>query len=76
VPFVLGAALLLRWLGLYLFEDEYTSRVPSLLGGIGLIVLAAQLWAVAFLADLQAANRRVLEDLRLRASRAEYDAAP
>jgi hypothetical protein len=74
VPFVLGALLLLRWLGLYLFEDEYTSRVPSLLGGIGLIVLAAQLWAVAFLADLQAANRRVLEDLRLRASRAEYDA--
>jgi hypothetical protein len=40
-----------------------------------LIVLAAQLWAVAFLADLQAANRRVLEDLRLRASRAEYDAS-
>jgi len=74
VPFVLGVLLLLRWLGLYLFEDEYTSRVPSLLGGIGLIVLAAQLWAVAFLADLQAANRRVLEDLRLRASRAEYDA--
>jgi glycosyltransferase involved in cell wall biosynthesis len=75
IPFVFGALLMLRWLGLYLFEDEYTSRVPSLLVGIGLIVLAAQLWAVAFLADLQAANRRVLEDLRLRASRAEYDAA-
>jgi len=72
VPFVFGAALLLRWLGLYLSEDEYTSRVPSLLAGIGLIVVAAQMWAVAFLADLQAANRRVLEDLRLRASRAEY----
>ena len=72
VPFIIGALLLVRWLGLYLFEDDYTSRVPSLLGGIGLIVVAAQVWAVAFLADLQAANRRVLEDLRLRARRIEY----
>jgi glycosyltransferase involved in cell wall biosynthesis len=72
VPFVIGALLLARWLGLYLFDDEYTSRVPSLLAGIGLIVVAAQIWAVAFLADLQAANRRVLDDLRLRARRAEY----
>lgn len=76
VPFTVGAVLLIRWLGLYLFEDEYTSRVPSLLGGIGLIVVAAQLWAVAFLADLQAANRRVIEDLRLRASRADYSDTP
>ena len=76
VPFVIGVVLLARWLGLYLFDEDYTSRVPSLLAGIGLIVVAAQIWAVAFLADLQAANRRVLEDLRLRARRAEYgDAA-
>ena len=72
VPFAIGALLLLRWFGLYLIEDVYTSRVPSLLAGIGLIVVAAQIWAVAFLADLQAANRRVLEDLRLRARRTEY----
>ena len=76
VPFLLGMLLLLRWLGLYLFEDQYTSRVPSLLAGIGLVVVAAQTWAVAFLADLQAANRRVTEDLRLRAARADYASAP
>jgi glycosyltransferase involved in cell wall biosynthesis len=76
VPFLIGVALLVRWLGLYLFEDDYTSRVPSLLGGIGLVVVAAQIWAVAFLADLQAANRRVLEDLRLRARRIDYGDAP
>ena len=75
VPFLLGTLLLLRWLGLYLFEDEYTSRVPSLLAGIGLIVVAAQTWAVAFLADLQAANRRVVEDLRLRAARSTTPSA-
>ncbi len=76
IPFIVGVLLLGRWLALYVLEDDYTSRVPSLLGGIGLIVVAAQIWAVAFLADLQAANRRVLEDLRLRARRLEYgDAA-
>ncbi|MGB0112321.1 MAG: glycosyltransferase family 2 protein [Ilumatobacteraceae bacterium] len=73
VPFLLGIAVLLRWLVLYLVEDDYTSRVPSLLGGIGLIVIAAQIWAVALLADLQAANRRVLEDLRLRSRQRDYD---
>ncbi len=73
VPFLLGVAVLLRWLFLYLFEDEYTSRVPSLLGGFLLIVVAAQIWAVAFLADLQAGSRRVLEELRLRAKREDYD---
>jgi glycosyltransferase involved in cell wall biosynthesis len=72
VPFAVGVLLLLRWLALYIFVDDYTSRVPSLLAGIGLIVVAAQIWAVAFLADLQAANRRVLEDLRLRARRIDY----
>jgi glycosyltransferase involved in cell wall biosynthesis len=75
VPFLLGVAVLLRWLVLYLVEDDYTSRVPSLLGGIGLIVVAAQIWAVAFLADLQAANRRVLEEIRLRDKRRDLDAA-
>jgi hypothetical protein len=46
--------------------------VPSLLSGIGLIVVAAQIWAVAFLADLHAASRRVLDELRLRAKRIDY----
>jgi glycosyltransferase involved in cell wall biosynthesis len=76
VPFVIGALLMLRWLSLYVLDDSYTSRVPSLLAGIGLIVVAAQIWAVAFLADLQSASRRVLDELRLRAKRIDYgDAA-
>ena len=73
IPFVLGVGLLLRWLGFYVFEEDYTSRVPSLLAGFGLILVAVQIWAVAFVADLLAANRRVLEDLRLRAKRVEMD---
>ena len=76
LPFVIGLALLVRWLALYLFEDPYTSRVPSLLLGIGLMLVAIQIWSVAFLADLQSANRRLLEDLRLRARREELGDPP
>lgn len=75
VPFAIGLLLLLRWLVLYFIADEYTSRLPSLLSGIALIVVAVQIWSVAFLADLQAANRRVLEELRLRSRRLEIDGA-
>jgi hypothetical protein len=72
VPFTVGVVLLLRWIGLYVLEEEYRSRVPSLVVGIGLLLLAVQTWAVAFLADLQAANRRVLQELRLRSKQLEY----
>ncbi len=72
VPFVIGLILIGRWLLLYTFEAEYTSRVPSLLAGIGLMLLAFQVWSVAFLADLQSSNRRMLAELRLQSKRLEY----
>jgi glycosyltransferase involved in cell wall biosynthesis len=66
VPFVLGVALLIRW-GLYwLFEDPYRSRVPSLVVGGVLIIVAVQIWVIAFVADLQAASRRLLAEARAR----------
>jgi glycosyltransferase involved in cell wall biosynthesis len=76
VPFFIGLVLLIRWLLLYAFEDDYTSRVPSLLAGIGMILLAVQLWSLAFLADLQSSNRRMLAELRLRSKRLEYGDDP
>src|SRR5215207_2735550 len=66
VPFVLGSALLVRW-GLYwMFEDPYRSRIPSLVMGSVLVIVAVQIWVVAFLADLQAASRRLLAEARAR----------
>lgn len=64
VPFLVGAALLVRWVLYWWLADEYSSRVPSLVVGAVLIVVAVQIWVVAFLADLQAANRRLLADQR------------
>jgi len=57
--FLLGLSLVARWSAYYLFSDTYASRLPSLFIGLGAILLAMQLWAVAFVADLMAANRRL-----------------
>jgi glycosyltransferase involved in cell wall biosynthesis len=73
VPFVVGIGLLIRWVLFYFLADVYESRLPSLLTGFGMLVVAAQIWGVAFLADLQAANRRVLEELRLEARRRDIE---
>lgn len=72
VALMIGAGLLVRWLLLYAFEADYQSRVPSLIAGIGLMLLAMQVWSVAFLADLQSSNRRMLAELRLRSKQQEY----
>jgi glycosyltransferase involved in cell wall biosynthesis len=66
VPFFLGVALLVRWLLYWWLADEYSPRVPSLVIGAVLIIVAVQVWVIAFLADLQAANRRLLADQRAR----------
>ena len=66
VPFVLGIGLLVRWGIYWLVEDPYRSRIPSLVVGAVLIIVAVQIWVVAFLADLIAANRRLLSEARAR----------
>lgn len=71
LPFLAGTGLLVRWLALFWLAEEYRSRVPSLVIAAVLLVVAAQIWMVALLADLQAANRRMLSDARLRARRLE-----
>jgi glycosyltransferase involved in cell wall biosynthesis len=76
LPLSVGVILLLRWLGYFVFADEYNSRLPSLLTGIGAILIGVQIWTVAFLADLLAANRRILADIRLHQRRREVDLTP
>ena len=60
--FILGAVLVTRWMLYYTLSDSYSSRLPSLFVGLGLILLAVQIWTVAFVADLIAANRRLASD--------------
>lgn len=72
LPFIIGVALLARWGAYWLFADTYRSRIPSLVIGSVLVLVAAQVWLVAFLADLQAASRRLLADARMRERRAAF----
>jgi len=74
VPFTIGIVLLARWLGYLVFGDEYSSRLPSLLSGMAAILVAGQIWTVAFVADLLAANRRLLSEQRMH--RRAVDLAP
>jgi uncharacterized membrane protein YqjE len=75
VPFLVGVALYGRWVLLWMFEDEYRSRIPSLLAASLFVLVAVQVWALAFLSDLQAASRRIQSDVRLRQRRNELDAS-
>lgn len=62
-PFLaMGSLLLSRWLLLYFFSENYTSRLPSLLSSIGCFVIAGQLLMLAFIADLISVNRRLISD--------------
>ncbi len=71
VPFLAGAALLARWGVLWIVEEEYRSRVPSLILGAVLVLVGVQIWMVGFLGDLQAATRRQVAEARVRERRRE-----
>jgi len=73
VPFGLGVLLGVRWLVLFWLGTPRV-HLPSLILATILIVLGFQLWVLGLVADLMATNRRLLEDLQLRARRAELDA--
>jgi glycosyltransferase involved in cell wall biosynthesis len=73
VPFVLGLVLSGRWLVLAVIEEEYRSRIPSLLLAAAFLLVAVQIWALAFMSDLQAASRRVQSEIRLRQRIAEFE---
>ncbi len=75
VPFLFGVVMLVRWALYFLFADEYASRLPGLLTGLGAVLVAMQLWAVAFLADSLSNNRRLLSSIRVEQRRRRYDDA-
>lgn len=74
VPMLLGLLLAARWLALFLFDDPTRSRAPSLIAAAVLVLIGFQLWTFGLIADLLAANRRLIEDVQLRLRRAENGA--
>jgi glycosyltransferase involved in cell wall biosynthesis len=73
VPCFLGGLLGLRWLLLFWFVDPTRSRAPSLILAAVLILIGFQLWMLGLVADLMAANRKLLEETRVRLRRLDLD---
>ncbi|MCU0525649.1 MAG: glycosyltransferase family 2 protein [Elainella sp. Prado103] len=76
LPLMLGTLLGVRWLILFVWVDATRSRTPSLILAAILILIGFQLWMFGLIADLLAANRRLLEENRLRLRRMEFEQAP
>ncbi|UCH78112.1 MAG: glycosyltransferase family 2 protein [Candidatus Coatesbacteria bacterium] len=72
VIFGAGLFLLGRWLYFYFTVAGPTGHVQSLLVGGVLILLGVQVLVIALLADLVAANRRLLEDVLYRIKEQQY----
>jgi len=64
IPFGLGFLLGIRWL-IFLFMGTERTRVPSLILTAILILIGFQLWVFGLIADLLAANRRLIEDVQI-----------
>lgn len=73
IPLTLGTLVGLRWVLLFFLVDPTRSRAPSLILAAILILIGFQLWMFGLIADLLAANRRLLEENRLRLRRMEFE---
>jgi glycosyltransferase involved in cell wall biosynthesis len=69
--FLVGAAVWLRFVYYYVVSGGASGHIQSLIIGTGFIVLSFVVALVAMLAELLAANRRLLEDLLVRMRRLE-----
>jgi glycosyltransferase involved in cell wall biosynthesis len=69
-----GVALMARWLYLNIYEFPLTGRVhiPSLVVAAVFMLGGLQIWVFGLLADLLAANRRILEDVRREGRRLRF----
>jgi len=72
IIFGAGLFLLGRWLYFYFTVAGPTGHVQSLLVGGVLLLLGVQVLVIALLADLVAANRRLLEDVLYRIKEQQY----
>lgn len=68
IPFTFGVLLGIRWLIFLIIGTERT-RIPSLILTAILILIGFQLWMFGLIADLMAANRKLMEEIQQRLRR-------
>lgn len=74
-PLAAGLLLSLRWVVLY-YMGTLRAHVPSLILAAILLIMGVQLVLLGVVADLLATNRRLLEEIRVRARRLELRDPP
>lgn len=71
-PFSLGIILGVRYL-IYLAFDPHTGHVPSLILAAILLLIGVQTFVVGLHADIMAANRKMIEEIKYHLKKMEYD---
>jgi len=66
IPMAGGVALALRWLYFLIYTDTTRTRLPSLLAAAVLALIGFHIWTLGILADLFAANRKIVEETQAR----------
>lgn len=72
IPFLAGIILGIRYL-FYLYMDPHTGHIQSLILAAVLLLTGIQTYIVGLHADLIAANRKILEDVKYHIKKMEYD---
>lgn len=71
IPFSLGFLLGIRWL-IFFFMGTERTRIPSLILTAILILIGFQLWMFGLVADLMAANRKLMEEIQINLRKQNY----
>lgn len=76
VPFLIGCLLSARWLWLNIYEYPLSGRthLPSLVVAATMLLVGVQMWILGLVADLLAANRIMLDEVRYFARTSELAA--
>ena len=72
IPFVLGIILGIRYL-VYLANDPHTGHIQSLILAAVLLLIGVQTFIVGLHADVMAANRKMIEEVKYHIKKMEYD---
>jgi glycosyltransferase involved in cell wall biosynthesis len=75
VPGIAGLALVVRWFILRYIGDD-ASRVPSLVAASVLLLIAALILVLGFMADIQAGQRQTMSDILILLRRREFAVRP
>lgn len=72
IPFTLGVILGIRYL-IYLANDPHTGHIQSLILAAVLLLIGVQTFIVGLHADVMAANRKMIEEVKYHIKKMEYD---